>query len=101
MSCDFTVPHFAHHHRPLERARLTSLQSSVQHIAAAVGAFLSASLLVERPDHGLEGMSTVALVSIGFALTQPVLLWLVAKGVRAAEAETPRAQPIPVAAAME
>jgi predicted MFS family arabinose efflux permease len=87
--------------RPLERARFTSLQSSVQHIASAIGAFLSASLLVERPDHGLEGMSTVALVSIGFALTQPVLLWFVAKGVRVAEAETPRAQPIPVAAAME
>ena len=72
--------------RSHERARFTSIQSSVQHVSSAIGALLSASLLVERPDHGLEGMGTVALVSIGFALTQPALLWSVERGVRAAEA---------------
>lgn len=60
--------------RPDERARFMSLQSAIQHLAAAAGATLSARLLDTTADHQLVGMPTVALVSIGFSLVLPVLV---------------------------
>jgi predicted MFS family arabinose efflux permease len=62
---------------PHERARFMSLQSAVQHIAAALGAMLSSSVLRELPDHRLQGMSTVASCSIALALALPIFLRLV------------------------
>jgi predicted MFS family arabinose efflux permease len=62
---------------PHERARFMSLQSSVQHIAAAIGAMLSSRLLHELPDHRLAGMSGVATFSIVLAFALPVFLSLV------------------------
>jgi predicted MFS family arabinose efflux permease len=59
---------------PYERARFMSIQSAVQHIASALGAFVSSLMLVERPDHSLRGMPTIASVSIVLALLLPALL---------------------------
>jgi predicted MFS family arabinose efflux permease len=65
--------------RPFERARFQSLQSCIQHLASALGAFASARILSERPDRSLEGMDDLALIAIGVSLLVPVMLWLVEK----------------------
>jgi predicted MFS family arabinose efflux permease len=59
---------------PHERARFMSLQSAMQHVAAAFGSGLGSLLLVELPDARLGGMPTVACASIAFALGLPILL---------------------------
>ncbi|MCK6544766.1 MFS transporter [Myxococcota bacterium] len=56
-----------------ERARFMSIQSTVQHLASAAGSVVSAGLLVERPDHGLEGMPTIALISLLACAVLPFL----------------------------
>lgn len=63
--------------RPDERARFSSIQSAVQHLASALGAFASARMLTELPDKSLAGIQTVAMTSIGLALVLPPLLWAV------------------------
>ena len=68
---------------PGERARFMSIQSAVQHFAAAIGAFLSAKLLHELPSHRLEGITTIASVSIVAALFAPWLTWVIEERVRA------------------
>ncbi len=71
---------------PHQRATFQSIQSSVQHAASAVGAFLSSVILTQSPGQGpaeLVGMPTLAMVSIGFTLLVPVLLYLVEGRVRA------------------
>ena len=67
---------------PHERVRFMSIGSAVQHLAAAAGAFLSSSVLVQRPDHALGGMRTLALLSIGLTLALPPLLWAVSRRTR-------------------
>jgi predicted MFS family arabinose efflux permease len=62
---------------PQERARFMSIQSSVQHAASACGAFLSARLLRELPNHSLVGMRRLAVISMAMTLTVPLLLYLV------------------------
>jgi predicted MFS family arabinose efflux permease len=49
---------------PDERARFSSMQSAVQHLAASLAAFGAAQLLTELPDRKLAGMSTIAATSI-------------------------------------
>lgn len=68
---------------PRERARFMSIQSAVQHFAAAVGAFLSAKLLHELPSHRLEGITTIAWLAITGSLAAPVLIWVIESRVRA------------------
>lgn len=67
---------------PHERARFQSIQSAVQHMASATGAFLSAQLLVARPDGSLGNVETIAIVSIGISLLVPFLLSAVARRLR-------------------
>jgi predicted MFS family arabinose efflux permease len=62
---------------PRERARFLSIQSAVQHFSSSIGAFLSAQLLHELPNRHLEGIPLIAYISIGFAASIPLLLWLV------------------------
>ena len=62
---------------PHERARFMSLQSAVQHIAAALGAVLSSAILHELPDKRLDGMRTVASCSIVLAFALPAFLYAV------------------------
>jgi len=66
---------------PAERARFMSIDSSVSHLAAATGAFVSARMLSERPDHGLDGLPWVAAVQIGLTALLPLLLWAVERRV--------------------
>lgn len=62
--------------KPAERARFLSLQSTVQHTAAAAGSFLSSHLLREQPDGRLSGMPQVALVAMGLTALLPLELFL-------------------------
>jgi predicted MFS family arabinose efflux permease len=62
---------------PEERARFQSIQSSVQHLASASGAYLSSKLLTTLPDQRLEGMRTVGIVSIVITFIVPFMLWRV------------------------
>ena len=66
---------------PHERARFMSVQSAVQHGASAAGAFLSARLLKELPDHKLEGIPRIAVVTMTLTLVTPLFLWIVERGV--------------------
>jgi hypothetical protein len=66
-----------------ERARFTSIQSAVQHFAAAIAAFLSARMLREQPDGRLVGMPKVAALSMALTLALPPLLWVVERRVAA------------------
>ena len=59
-----------------------SIQSSVQHFASAVGAFLSSQMLSELPGGALEGMDRVALTSIALTLALPPMLFAVESAVR-------------------
>jgi predicted MFS family arabinose efflux permease len=70
---------------PAERARFMSAQSAVQHLAAALGAGLSAQLLSER-DGRLAGMTAVALLASAVACALPVAVARVAAGLRARDA---------------
>jgi hypothetical protein len=60
-----------------ERARYMSIQSAVQHLSAAGGAFLSSEILTETATHALIGMSQIAWISLGFTLTMPFLLFFI------------------------
>ena len=69
-----------------ERARFMSIQSAVQHLASASGAFLSSQLLAERPGGALEGMPRVATTAIVLTLLLPLFLASVESAVRRREA---------------
>jgi predicted MFS family arabinose efflux permease len=58
-----------------ERAGYTSLQSAVSHLAAALGAWGSSLVLVERADGSLEGMDTLGLAAIAGAALVPLILF--------------------------
>jgi predicted MFS family arabinose efflux permease len=62
---------------PHERARFMSLQSAMQHGAAALGACVSSALLRELPDARLAGMDHVASFAMLFGFALPVLLLVV------------------------
>lgn len=57
-----------------ERAGHTSLQSSVSHLAAALGAWGSSLVIVERADGRLEGMDTLGVSAIVGAVLVPLIL---------------------------
>lgn len=63
--------------KPDERARFASIQSSVQHLASALGAFASAELLTELPDKSLVGIDRAALTSIALSIVFLPFLWAV------------------------
>jgi predicted MFS family arabinose efflux permease len=60
-----------------ERARFSSVQSAVQHLAAALGAFVSSNMLVELPDRTLAGIPRVASLSIALGLLLVPFLFIV------------------------
>lgn len=72
--------------RPHERARFMSIQSAVQHLASATGAFLSAEMLVSNPDGSLGNVTGVALLSIALSLLVLPLLGAVSRRVTAVRA---------------
>ena len=60
---------------PAERARYQSIQSAVQHMAAALGAGLGPMFLRELADGRIDGMTGLAALSIMLTLTLPSLLF--------------------------
>ncbi len=68
--------------RPFERARFMSMQSAVQHLSAAFGAFLSSEILGETADHVLVGIPTLGWISIALAATMPFTLFYIQKVVK-------------------
>ncbi|MBX3199956.1 MAG: MFS transporter [Labilithrix sp.] len=65
-----------------ERARFSSMQSAVQHLAASVAAFAAAQLLRELPGGRLEGIPTVASTAIALGALVVPLMWLVERRVK-------------------
>jgi predicted MFS family arabinose efflux permease len=78
---------------PAERARFMSLQSCVQHSAAAIGALMSSQFLVARADGSLMGMEQVAIFSVTLAALLPLILWLVEGRVKRQEREATQVVP--------
>ncbi len=94
---------------PEERARFQSIQSSVQHMASALGAFLASRLLTTNAtvlhdkivpavgdffasilaatfsDQRLQGMPLVGWISIALSSTVPIMLWRVENGLKQVE----------------
>ena len=64
--------------KPHERARFMSLQSAVQHVAAALGAVLSSQVIVSTSATApITGIPTVAGFNMVLAFFVPILLWQV------------------------
>jgi len=68
---------------PDVRARFSSIQSAVQHLASAVGAFASTQFLSELPDHRLVGVQNAARASILLSLCLLPFLWAVERRITA------------------
>ena len=60
--------------QPNERGAFMSVQSTIQHVASATGAFASSRLLTSEADGRLHGIETVAGISIIVSLCVPVLI---------------------------
>ncbi len=71
---------------PTQRARFMSTQSAVQHAGAALGAMLSAWVLVETPSGALANMDRVATAAMLVALLIPLFTYRLEKGVQTREA---------------
>ncbi len=67
--------------KPDERARFMSLQSAVQHLACASGAFISSAILDQGPSLALVHMDVVSLCSIALISTMPFMMWCLSKAV--------------------
>jgi predicted MFS family arabinose efflux permease len=67
---------------PNERARFMSIQSAVQHLASAAGAFASVQVLSVGPGGAIAGMDRVGLVSMALTAAIPLMLWAVERRVR-------------------
>jgi predicted MFS family arabinose efflux permease len=80
-----------------ERARFMSIQSSVQHLAAAGGAFIGARMLHEDLDKHLEGIPAVTVVAMALNALVPLLMGWVEGRVRAKKAAS-APEPRPAAA---
>lgn len=69
--------------RPGQRAGYLSLQSSIAHMSAALGAYASSLILIERADGGVGRMDVLALCSMGLALPVPWILGLLERRIDA------------------
>jgi predicted MFS family arabinose efflux permease len=65
-----------------ERARFMSIQSAVQHLASAAGAFASVQMLSAREDGTVAGMDRSAMVSMALTAILPLLMRNVERRVR-------------------
>jgi hypothetical protein len=64
---------------PELRARFASLQSTVQHLAAGLGALVASFLLTTSPTGALLHLERAALASMALGLLVPPVIWLVEK----------------------
>lgn len=70
---------------PQARARFMSINAMVQHSAAAFGSLISGTILFEQADHSLGGMPLLVGFAMATAGLVPILVWLLAQRVRAAD----------------
>lgn len=66
---------------PHERAGFMSVQSAVQHVASAAGAFLSSKILHDGASGTVLGMPELAMFAIVMSLLTPPLVWAVERRV--------------------
>ncbi|MEK8023742.1 MAG: MFS transporter [Candidatus Hydrogenedentota bacterium] len=59
---------------PHERARFTSIQSTVQHLGTSSGAFMASQILGETGSHALTNMPLVGYIAIALSLLLPFLM---------------------------
>ncbi len=85
-----------------ERAAFMSMQSAVQHTTLAIAAGLSSFILSENRDKSLEGMPTLGIIAVVFAILLPTFITLAELGVRRRDAKQPESHAIkpPAAAGM-
>lgn len=85
-----------------ERAAFMSMQSAVQHSTLAIAAGLSSFILTENPDKSLQGMPTLGIIAVVFAILLPTFITLAELGVRRRDAKQPESHSIkpPAAAGM-
>ncbi|MCZ7606283.1 MAG: MFS transporter [Planctomycetota bacterium] len=85
-----------------ERAAFMSMQSAVQHTTLAIAASLSSFILSENRDKSLEGMPTLGIIAVVFAILLPTFITLAELGVRRRDAKQPDSHAIkpPAAAGM-
>lgn len=74
---------------PHERAAFMSLQSAVQHFALASAAVLSSRVLTEDADKNLQGVPTLGVIAIGFAVLLPIFVTLAERALKRREALIP------------
>jgi len=65
-----------------ERASFMSMQSALQHMSSACGAFLSSVLLTEGVGGALVGMETISYIAMFMTCFLPGLLWYVQRSVQ-------------------
>jgi hypothetical protein len=70
----------------------------VQHLSAALGAFLAARMLTERPGGQLVGMPVVATVSLALSVFFPMLMGVLQRRMKNDGAAVPAAAPARAAA---
>ena len=73
---------------PHERAQYMSLQSAVQHLAAAAGAILASQILATAEGGRLVHMEVLVYLAVGCGALMPLLLWRIERGL------PPRAQSV-------
>lgn len=85
-----------------ERAAFMSMQSAVQHTTLAIAASLSSFILSENRDKSLEGMPTLGIIAVVFAILLPTFITLAELGLRRRDAKQPESHSIkpPAAAGM-
>lgn len=85
-----------------ERAAFMSMQSAVQHTTLAIAASLSSFILSENPDKSLQGMPTLGIIAVVFAILLPTFITLAELGLRRRDAKQPESHSIkpPAAAGM-
>ncbi|UJR83593.1 MFS transporter [Sandaracinus amylolyticus] len=84
---------------PEERARFMSLQSMVQHLGSAAGAFLGSQLLAEGADGALLHMDRVAWTAIVLMIATPILMLAVEARVARSERTVAALDAVPAPAA--
>jgi predicted MFS family arabinose efflux permease len=78
---------------PHERAAFMSLQSAVQHTSLAAAAVLSSRVLTENADKSLNGIPTLGLIAVGFAVLLPTFITLAERALKRRDAALRKPEP--------
>jgi hypothetical protein len=70
-----------------------SLQSAVQHTSLAAAAVLSSRVLTENADKSLNGIPTLGLIAVGFAVLLPTFITLAERALKRRDAALRKPEP--------